>query len=99
MTILHCSSMSKKIRTKETWLASLEGIAADASKDPHARLGALRQIGEMMGFRKSHNYEKLSSEERMEMVTKVVAPVLKGVFGIEVEYEEEDDISIRPDES
>tara|TARA_B100001013_G_scaffold343937_1_gene272799 strand:+ start:2086 stop:2361 length:276 start_codon:yes stop_codon:yes gene_type:complete len=91
--------MSKKIRTKEVWLSSLESIAADASKDPHARLSALRQIGEMMGFRKSHNYDKLSSEERLEMVQKVVAPVLNGVFGIEVEFEEEKDFSIRPDES
>tara|TARA_B100000809_G_scaffold178020_1_gene175597 strand:+ start:91 stop:366 length:276 start_codon:yes stop_codon:yes gene_type:complete len=91
--------MSKKIRTKEVWLSSLESIAVDASKDPHARLSALRQIGEMMGFRKSHNYEKLSSEERMEMVVKVVAPVLQGVFGVEVDYEEDQDSSIRPDKS
>ena len=91
--------MGKKIRTKETWLASLEAIAADANKDPHARLGALRQIGEMMGFKKSHNYDKLSSEERMEMVEKVVAPVLQGVFGIEVDFEEEKDLSVRPSES
>ena len=89
----------KKIRTKEVWLSSLESIAADASKDPHARLSALRQIGEMMGFRKSHNYEKLSSEERMEMVVKVVAPVLQGVFGVEVDYEEDQDNSISPGES
>lgn len=89
----------KEIRTKETWLASLEAIASDAGKDPHARLGALRQIGEMMGFKKAHNYAKLSSEERMEMVQKVVAPVLQGVFGIEVDFEEEEDFSIRPDES
>jgi len=89
----------KEIRTKESWLASLEAIAADSDKDPHARLGALRQIGEMMGFKKAHNYDKLSSEERMEMVQKVVAPVLSGVFGIEVDFEEEEDLSIRPDES
>ena len=88
--------MSKTIRTKETWLASLEAIATDASKDPHARLSALRQIGEMMGFKQSHNYDKLSSEERMEMVVKVVAPVLKGVFDIDVDFDEEEDFSIRP---
>jgi len=91
--------MSKKIRTKEVWLSSLESIAADASKDPHARLSALRQIGEMMGFRKSHNYSKLSSDDRMEMVRKIVAPVLSGVFDIEVDFDEEEDLSIRPDES
>ncbi len=89
----------KKIRTKEVWLQSLEAIAADADKDAHARLAALRQIGEMLGFRDSHNYEKLSSEDRMEMVQKVVAPVLSGVFDIEVDFEEEKDLSVRPSES
>ena len=84
----------KKIRTKEVWLQSLEAIAADTDKDAHARLAALRQIGEMLGFRDSHNYEKLSSEDRMEMVKKVVAPVLSGVFDIEVEFQEEEDCSI-----
>lgn len=84
----------KKIRTKEVWLQSLEGIAADASKDAHARLAALRQIGEMLGFRDSHNYDKLSSDDRMDMVRKVVAPVLSGVFDIEVDFEEEEDLSV-----
>ena len=84
----------KKIRTKEVWLQSLEAIAADTDKDAHARLAALRQIGEMLGFRDSHNYEKLSSEDRMEMVKKVVAPVLSGVFDIEVDFDEEEDLSI-----
>ena len=84
----------KKISTKEVWLQSLEAIAADTHKDDHARLAALRQIGEMLGFRDSHNYEKLSSEDRMEMVKKVVAPVLSGVFDIEVDFDEEEDLSI-----
>jgi len=75
----------KKIRTKEIWLQSLEDIATDSSRDPHARLGALRQIGEMMGFKDAHNFEKLGGEERIRMARKVVAPVLASVFGVEVD--------------
>jgi hypothetical protein len=76
---------TKKIRTKEVWLQSLEDIATDSSRDPHARLGALRQIGEMMGFKDSHNFEKLGTEERVRMAKTVVAPVLETVFGIEID--------------
>ena len=77
-------SDQKKIRTKEVWLQSLEDIAAGARREPNARLGALRQIGDMMGFKDSHNFEKLGSEERLKMVKTVVAPVLETVFGIKV---------------
>ena len=82
----------KKIRTKEVWLQSLEDIAIDSSRDPHARLGALRQIGDMMGFKDTHNFEKLGSEQRLKMVKTIVAPVLESVFGIEID--EDKDISI-----
>ena len=82
----------KKIRTKEVWLQSLEDIATDSSRDPHARLGALRQIGDMMGFKDTHNFEKLGSEQRLKMVKTIVAPVLESVFGIEID--EDKDISI-----
>jgi hypothetical protein len=82
----------KKIRTKEVWLQSLEDIATDSSRDPHARLGALRQIGDMMGFKDSHNFEKLGTEERLKMVKTVVVPVLQTVFDIEID--EDKDISI-----
>ena len=84
----------KKIRTKEVWLQRFAGLAAEPSNDAHARLAALRQIGEMLGFRDSHNYDKLSSDVRMDMVRKVVAPVLSGVFDIEVDFEEEEDLSV-----
>ena len=75
----------KKIRTKEVWLQSLEDIATDSSRDPHARLGALRQIGDMMGFKDTHNFEKLGGEQRLKMVRTIVAPVLESVYGIEID--------------
>ena len=82
----------KKIRTKEVWLQSLEDIATDSSRAPHASLGALRQIGDMMGFKDTHNFEKLGGEQRLKMVRTIVAPVLESVFGIEID--EDKDISV-----
>ena len=79
----------KQIRTKEVWLESLESIAGDATRDPHARLNALRQIGEMMGFKESHNFERMSGDDRLNLVKTTVGPVLKGIFGLEIEFYEE----------
>ena len=79
----------KQIRTKEVWLESLEDIAGDTTRDPHARLNALRQIGEMMGFKESHNFERMSGDERLKLVKTTVGPVLKGIFGLEIEFDKE----------
>ena len=42
-----------------------------------------------MGFKESHNFERMSGDDRLKLVKNTVGPVLKGIFGLEIEFDKE----------
>lgn len=78
------------LRTKEAWLQELESIANDDSRDDRARLAALKEIGQILGFSKQHNFERMATEERMTLVRTIIAPVLESQFSVRVDFGDAD---------
>lgn len=76
---------ASKLRNKEGWLTELESIANDRNRDDRARLAALKEIGEIQGFKQANNFALMSTADRLRHARLVVVPVLRDLFGIEVE--------------